>query len=196
MSNAPDIEQPLTPRQRLRQTLPLMAAIVITLVVGGLGVYYRAELMSLGRYGLIGIFLINLINNATVILPAPFGIALTCLFAGVAHPILVAIVGGLGSALGEFTAYMAGAGGNAVIPHGRVYRLMRYYIRKAGVIVIFLLAAIPNPLFDVGGLIAGALKMPPLVFLAATFAGKTVRYVLIVYGCVGGLPLISHMLQR
>jgi membrane protein YqaA with SNARE-associated domain len=195
MSNAPDIEQPLTPGQRLRQMLPLLAAILITIIVGGLGVYYRAELMSLGRYGLIGIFLINLINNATVILPAPFGIALTCLFAGVAHPLLVAVAGGLGSAVGEFTAYMAGSGGNAVIPHGRIYRLMRYYIRKAGVVFIFLLAAIPNPLFDVGGLIAGALKMPPLVFLAATFAGKTVRYVLIVYGCLGGLPLLGHLLR-
>lgn len=195
MQPAQDIEAPKTARQRLREALPLIAAVLITIVVGALGVYYRESIMALGRYGLIGVFLINLINNASVILPAPFGFVATCLFADVAHPLLVGAAAGLGSALGEYTGYMAGAGGNAVIPHGRIYRLLRYYMRRAGPLVIFVLAVVPNPLFDVGGLIAGALKMPPMIFLGATIAGKVLRNVLIALGCAGSVPFIAQFFR-
>jgi membrane protein YqaA with SNARE-associated domain len=180
----------LTRRERLRQIVPLAAALVITVVTLALGVYFHEALLGLGRFGLVGIFIINLVNNATVILPAPFGIALTCLFADVAHPIAVGLAGGLGSALGEYTGYMAGVGGNAVLPHGRIYRILRYYMRRAGPTVIFVLALVPNPLFDIGGLLAGALRMPPRVFLLATIAGKILRYLLIAYGCAGSLPFL------
>ncbi len=176
--------------QRLRQILPLLAAVLITFIAAGLGLYFHDALRGLGRFGLLGIFVINLLNSATVILPAPFGLALTCAFADAAHPLAVGVVGGLGSALGEYTAYMAGSGGNAVVPHGRIYKLMRYYMRRAGPLVIFILALIPNPLFDVGGLLAGMLKMPPTIFLSATIAGKILRYILIAYGCAGGLPML------
>ncbi len=195
MQSAQDLEEPKTARQRLREALPLIVAVAITLIVGALGVYYRDTLMALGRYGLIGIFLINLINNASVILPAPFGLVATCLFADVSHPLLVGGAAGLGSALGEYTGYMAGAGGNAVIPHGRIYRLLHYYMRRAGPLVIFVLAAVPNPFFDVGGLIAGALKMPPMIFLGTTIAGKVLRNVLIALGCAGSVPFLAHFFR-
>jgi len=179
-----------TRRERVRQSLPLAAAVVITVVALALGAVYREQLLGLGRFGLLGIFVINLLNNATVIVPAPFGMALTCLFADVAHPIAVGVAGGLGSALGEYTGYMAGVGGTAVLPRGRMYKWLRFSMRRAGPLVLFVLALVPNPLFDVGGLLAGALRMPRRVFLAATIAGKVLRYVLIAYGCAGGLPFL------
>lgn len=182
-----------TRRERVRQSLPLAAAVVITVVALALGAVYREQLLGLGRFGLLGIFVINLLNNATVIVPAPFGMALTCLFADVAHPIAVGVAGGLGSALGEYTGYMAGVGGTAVLPRGRMYKWLRFSMRRAGPLVLFVLALVPNPLFDVGGLLAGALRMPPRVFLFATIAGKIVRYVLIAYGCAGSLPFLSGL---
>jgi membrane protein YqaA with SNARE-associated domain/molybdopterin converting factor small subunit len=179
---------------KLRAALPLIVAIVITLIAFGLGFYFRAQILALGQYGLIGVFLINLINNATVILPAPFGLVVACLFAESAHFLIVGLAAGLGSGLGEYTAYMAGAGGNAVLPHGRIYTLMQDYMRRYGAIFIFVLSAIPNPLFDIGGLIAGALKMPQVKFLAATIGGKIIRYALIAYGCSGGFPWLRTAL--
>ena len=184
----------VTGMQRLRMALPLIIAVVITIIAAGLGVYFRESILQLGRYGLIGVFLINLINNATVILPAPFGLLVTCLFAESAHFVAVGVAAGLGSGLGEYTAYMAGAGGNAVLPHGRIYGLMRDYMRRYGAIFIFVLSAIPNPLFDIGGLIAGAFKMPQTKFLAATLAGKIVRFIAIAYFCSGGFPGLRYLL--
>jgi membrane protein YqaA with SNARE-associated domain/molybdopterin converting factor small subunit len=185
----------MTARQRLRTALPLIAAVLVTLIAAGLGVYYRTWLLSLGRYGVAGVFVVNLINNATVILPAPFGIVVTCLFSDPSNWVGIGIAAGLGSGLGEYTAYMAGSGGNAVIPHGRLYALMQDYMRRFGAIFIFVLAAIPNPLFDVGGLIAGALKLPASKFLLATLLGKVLRYVFIAYACEGGLPWLGKLLR-
>jgi membrane protein YqaA with SNARE-associated domain len=181
-----------TRRERVRQSLPLAAALLITAAALALGAVYREQLLGLGRFGLIGIFIINLVNNATVIVPAPFGMALTCLFADVSHPIAVGVVGGLGSALGEYTGYMAGVGGTAVLPRGRIYKWLRFSMRRAGSLVIFILALVPNPLFDVGGLLAGVLRMPPRTFLVATIAGKVLRFVLIAYWCAGGLSFVSN----
>jgi membrane protein YqaA with SNARE-associated domain/molybdopterin converting factor small subunit len=183
----------LTPRERLRMSLPLIAALVLTVIAAGLGFYYRDWLFSLGRYGLIGVFVINLVNNATVILPAPFGFIATCIFANPDNWVSIGIAAGLGSGLGEYTAYMAGSGGNAVIPHGRIYALMQEYMRRFGAALVFVLSAIPNPLFDVGGLIAGMLKMPPSKFLIATILGKLIRYVVVAYACEGGLPWLRGL---
>jgi uncharacterized membrane protein YdjX (TVP38/TMEM64 family) len=50
------------------------------------------------------------------------------------------------------------------------------------VLVIFLLALVPNPAFDVGGMIAGALKMPVWQFVLAAWAGKGLRLVIFALG--------------
>ena len=50
---------------------------------------------------------------------------------------------------------------------------------KVGVLAIFLLALIPNPVIDVGGMIAGTKQMPVLHFLLAGWAGKAIRFTLL-----------------
>lgn len=61
--------------------------------------------------------------------------------------------------------------------------------------MIFALALFPNPIFDVGGLIAGVLKMHPFAFFLATAAGKAVRLVLVALACNGGLPLLMQFID-
>lgn len=186
----------MTARERLRQSIPLITALLISIAVIVLAVYFRGALQQLGRFGLIGVFLFNVIGNATVVIPAPIGLAAACAVASQYGVLATGIASGLGSALGEMTAYLAGAGGNAVIPHGRIYRLTKHYMRRYGVLVVFLLAAIPNPIFDVGGLIAGALKMPWYVFFGATSAGKVVRFMLTALACSGALPFLEQLFLR
>jgi uncharacterized membrane protein YdjX (TVP38/TMEM64 family) len=41
--------------------------------------------------------------------------------------------------------------------------------------VIFVLALIPNPVFDIAGAAAGAMRMPLRQFLFWTWAGKTLK---------------------
>ena len=52
-------------------------------------------------------------------------------------------------------------------------------MRRFGGPVIFVAAAIPNPFFDVAGILAGATKLPIWVFFGATLLGKTIRFFLL-----------------
>jgi len=55
--------------------------------------------------------------------------------------------------------------------------------------VIFALAVVPNPAFDLVGIAAGALRMPVLSYLAAAATGKVIKNVAIAGGAslIGGL---------
>jgi membrane protein YqaA with SNARE-associated domain len=63
-------------------------------------------------------------------------------------------------------------------------------------LTIFLLAAIPNPIFDVGGIIAGALQMKGWKFLVAAALGKSIRLGMTAWACQGGLPLLQQLFRQ
>ncbi len=50
-----------------------------------------------------------------------------------------------------------------------------------GFLTIFILAVIPNPLFDLSGIISGATKYSFKKFFVATLLGKTIRFIGISY---------------
>ena len=157
----------------------LLCAVGITVAV--LLLRDRVSPEQLKDYGYPGLFLISLIGNATVILPVP-SFAVAFAMGGVLNPVAVGIVSGLGATLGEMTGYLAGVGSRGVIEKQALYVRLEKWMRKGGPLVIFLLAAIPNPAFDVGGLIAGALRMPAWQFFLAGWAGKSLRLTLVALG--------------
>jgi membrane protein YqaA with SNARE-associated domain/molybdopterin converting factor small subunit len=190
-------EEPLPPptrTSRLRALLMLGLALIISGVVLYLSTYFRDALIAFGQLGLVGLFVLSIVGNATVFIPAP-AFVVACAAGPIYGALATGVVAGIGSAIGEMTGYMAGYGGTAVLPQGRMYRHLHRLMVRYGPLVIFIMAALPNPAFDVGGLIAGALKMKPLVFLAATAAGKVVRLTLVAYACAGGLPWLAHLVQ-
>ena len=136
------------------------------------------EFQRLGVYGYPAVFLASLLGNAVLFLPAP---SLALVFAAGASldPILVGLFAGAGAALGEMTGYLAGYSGQAVISHDGYFRRIKSWMEDKGLLAIFFLAAVPNPLFDVGGIIAGAMRMPAWHFLFATWLGKSLRFALL-----------------
>lgn len=166
-------------RNRMFRVIVPVAAVLVSVSITVAIILLRDQLGNFAVYGYPGIFLVNLIGNATLILPAP---AYAAVFAvgSVMDPVLVGIVGGMGAALGEMTGYLAGVGGRPVVENRMLYdRLERWMHKRGMMVVIFLLALVPNPIFDVGGLLAGALRMPVFRFLLACWAGKTVRLIAI-----------------
>jgi len=166
-------------RNRVFRAIVPVAALLVSVGITVAIILLRDQLGNFAVYGYPGIFLVNLIGNATLILPAP---AYAAVFAvgSVMDPVLVGIVGGLGSALGEMTGYLAGVGGRPVVKNRMLYERLEGWMHRRGMmVVIFLLALVPNPIFDVGGLLAGALRMPVFRFLLACWAGKTVRLIAI-----------------
>ncbi len=168
--------QPRQRREVIKQVAAVLVAVGITVGIVLLRRYIH--LHELRQYGYAGLFLISLIGNATVILPVP-SFAVAFAMGGVLNPIGVGIVSGLGATIGEMTGYLAGVGGRAVIEKQAIYVRLEKWMRKGGPLVIFVLAAIPNPFFDVGGMVAGALRMPAWQFFLAGWAGKSVRFMLL-----------------
>jgi membrane protein YqaA with SNARE-associated domain len=161
-----------------RLTLVRILAFVITLAIVGASLALRERASQLAAYGYPGIFLVSLVSNATVLLPAP-GLAITFAMGGVFHPLGVALAAGSGATLGELTGYLAGFSGQAVVERVGVYHRLEAFTWRYGAIAIFILAILPLPVFDVAGIAAGALRMPMAKFLIATWLGKLIKMLLV-----------------
>ncbi|BCX04774.1 MAG: hypothetical protein KatS3mg053_2712 [Candidatus Roseilinea sp.] len=179
---------------RGRAVVMLILAIVISVAVILLSARFRDALLAFGQLGLIGLFVLSVVGNATVLIPAPVFVV-ACAAAPIYGVLATGIVSGIGSAVGEMTGYMAGYGGTAVLPQGKIYQRMHNLMERFGPLVIFVLALLPNPMFDVGGLIAGILKMHPFAFFLAAAAGKAIRLALVALACNGGLPLLTQFID-
>ena len=147
---------------------------------------------SLGGLGYVGVFVANLASTVTVFIPVPGLTALgqiLILDQGKVHnPVLVGLAGGSGMALGEITAYIAGMYGGQMaaghtVPGPRWTRrlvegaisLIDRLMDRFGMLTLFVLSAIPNPVFEIAGLTAGAARMPFGRFMGAVFVGKVLR---------------------
>lgn len=154
----------------------LLASILISIVI----VYFRDSFSNLKGYGYLGIFLISILGNSTVIVPAP--VILTAFVGGsIFNPFLVGIITAAGATIGELTGFMAGYGGQAIIPKGKNYEKIEGWMHKSGFLTIFILAVIPNPLFDLAGMVSGVTKYPLKKFLTATFLGKSVKFLAVAF---------------
>jgi len=157
-----------------------VAAIIFSLLITATIIAFQGQLRALARYGYVGVFLISALGNATVVLPVP---SLAVVFAGggVLNPLLVGLIAGLGEPLGELTGYMAGYGGSAIIEDSARFERIQIEMRRRGFLTLFVLSAIPNPLFDLAGIAAGMLHFPVGRFLLACWLGKTLKALVIAY---------------
>jgi uncharacterized membrane protein YdjX (TVP38/TMEM64 family) len=156
--------------------LALAAVIAITIFI--FLIRDRAE--QLQAYGYPGVFLISLLANATVILPAP-GLAITFAMGAVFHPVGVALAAGAGATLGELTGYLAGFSGQAVVQNTPAYERVKGWMRDNDAWTLAALAFLPNPLFDLAGGVAGALRIRLTRFLFWVGIGKILKMLVFAY---------------
>lgn len=176
---ANDIE--IKPRNDRRKTVLRALALLFVISLTVLLVYYRDQVKNLEGYGYPGIFLVSMLTNATLILPVP-GVLITSAMGAVFNPFWVAVAAGSGAALGELSGYLTGFSGQAVIERTPAYVRMEGWMKKYGDWVVVVMAFVPNPLFDMAGIIAGALKMPVARFLLWCWIGKVLKMMLFAYG--------------
>ncbi len=148
------------------------------------------ELVLDSPYGLAGLFGFSALSTAALVFPVP-GMALTVVAASVAPPIVVGVIAGTGQAIGELTGYLAGRSGDELL-HARLSSSrFAAWMGRHGVPSVFVLALVPNPAFDVAGAVAGALRMPVMLFLTAAGAGKVLRNVIIAVVVSEGSDLLA-----
>jgi len=163
-----------------RLTLARLAALIAVIALSVFIFNIRDRVHEYAIFGYPGIFLIVFLGYATVILPAP-AVLFVFTLGGVFHPAWVALTAAAGAALGEITGYMAGFSSQAVLDRANFYEKLAHWMTRKGPLTIFLLSAIPNPLFDLAGAAAGALKMPIPKFLFWCFWGELVKMLAFAY---------------
>lgn len=175
------------------------SALLIALAPGAVLLFFPDLTDRLEGFGYAGVFLMNLASTATFYFPVPGLTAAAQLLISTEaekreFPWLVGVLGGAGMAVGEITAYYAGYLGAELVRgrdlpgpkrfHGAIERVLRgvgFMMDRWGMATLFVLSAIPNPLFEVAGLTAGSVRMSFRRFIVSVTGGKIVRGLLIAY---------------
>jgi len=177
-------------RKRIVPILSRVGAFLFAVAIT-VGIYvFRDSFRHLASLGYIGIFLLSILANATIILPAP-GVAFVFGMGAVFNPFFVALAAGAGAAIGELSGYIAGYSGQTIIQRSRYEQQLEGWMRKNGGWTILIFAFIPNPLFDIAGMIAGMLKMPLWKFLLFCWIGKTLKMFLFAYAGSLSIPWLT-----
>lgn len=172
----------------------LSALFLLLMTAGTIWLAFNPEwVLRFRGLGYGGAFIVNMIASASIFLPIP-GLLLSMAMGTALNPFLLGTASGLGSAVGELSGYAAGASGRTlVLSGGNVHSArIEWYTRKYGFWAIFVIAALPIPLFDAAGVVAGAIRMPLWIFFTSTAAGKIVKYIIAILlgaGAVDSLRL-------
>ena len=161
------------------------AALLILLAVGLYQWMHGATVGQLSGMGYVGVFLVMVVSGSSTLFPVP-GLASVLALGAVWNPLLVGIAAGLGNATGESVAYLAWRAAAAAaalqnVGKQRWLLLFRKWFDRHGFLTVLAIALIPNPVFDVVGLVAAAAAYPLRRFWLACSLGNCVKYVGMAY---------------
>jgi membrane protein YqaA with SNARE-associated domain len=140
---------------------------------------YRDYFRHASSLGLLGLFIINFISSVGFFVSGPA--FLTVIAGGNLYPpLLVALIASFGACLGDMLGFAFGYSGRKLtkkkIDRYKVVKFLEKYFNRHGELVIFILAIIPNPFFDVVGILAGVVNYPLIKFFVIMFVGRFLRY--------------------
>lgn len=180
----------------LRLVVALVALIALSFGLAYL-LGYVAERLDFPLYDFdwlayLIVFGTSVASNLTLIAPVPFAASVMVAAATKWNPVLVALVASVGAAIGELTGYYAGYFGKKVgVPQDfGWYARVERWIQRYGVWALVVLSFQPIIPFDVGGIIAGAARMPIHRFMIALWVGRFPKYLILAYAGVGFAHLI------
>ena len=185
------ITPPAVKKSWLSRNLVVIAMFVLVLGVTIALFVMRNEILKLGNYGYLGTFLLSLGTNATIILPMP-SILMILPLGATFNPLYIGLAAGLGGALGEMTAYVAGYTGRGLWQDNPNYVKAVGWLKRWGMLIVFIFAVTPMPL-DIMGIAAGNLRFPAWKFFLPAWPGKTIKYIVLAYaGYWGWEAFISN----
>jgi membrane protein DedA with SNARE-associated domain len=146
------------------------------------------------QYGYLGVFLISLIGALSIVIPIPYTVLIfTC--GHYLDPVLVALVGGVGSALGEISGYALGYAGRIVTSEERK-RKMDYFLRlfnRHGAITVFIFALTPLP-DDLLFIPLGIMRYSFFKAFIPCLLGKILMCFLLAYGGRLSIDFVEELL--
>jgi membrane protein YqaA with SNARE-associated domain len=167
----------------------MLAVLLCTAIV-----VFRERVAALGGYGYLGAFLVPLLCCATIVVPVP-GLIIVFTLGAVLNPLLVGLVSGIGGTIGETTSYLMGYGGRAAVENISLYHRVENWMRRWAPITLFILALIPNPVFDVAGMAAGALRVHIWKFFVYGGAGRIIKHTVFAFAGAWGIEFALRFLE-
>jgi membrane protein YqaA with SNARE-associated domain len=180
-----------------RRFLPILSIVIVIAIAAAVLYVYRTNpdlIDRLKEYGYLGAFLISMLLNATVVLPAGNFLVLAALGAALPSPTLVGLAAAFGAAFGELTGYLAGYSGRAIVPqNNKWYIRIHNWLDRYGMVAVFGLSAAPL-FFDIAGMAAGVMRFPVPKFFVACFLGRSLLYILLAWaGALGWEQVIEWL---
>ena len=132
-------------------------------------------------YGYWGAFAVCILGNFSIIIPIPFALIVYA-FGSTLNPLLLGLVSGLGSTIGEMVSYFLGWGGRKMIEsrYGSRLDAVEKLIDRYGALTVFLVALLPIP-DDLLLIPLGMMKYDIKKTFIAMLLGKTIMCILLAY---------------
>jgi len=170
-------------------------SVTITIVLSVFIIQHRGYLYQMAHWGYVGCFFISVLADGTFVLPG-FGIVITFTLGGILNPAIVGAVAGIGEAVGAIGAYLTGYAGRGLFrdrDSGLYLRFSRI-IDRHGSKAIFVVSALLSPIFYPFAVLLGTLRFGLVRFFLATWAGRTVKSMVIAYLGYFGLRSVLQWL--
>ena len=207
------------PKRSWRFYLISGIGILLTILLVAVAVYFREEIRYVGGYGYVGVFFVGILCGMTII-PAPtlllvftFGNILNPLYVGLVAGLGGALGGitvyltgaGVGTLWSRFRTkerafeHRLGLNGDSrqqvqaqFWSKGEALydRFVRWIGGRGGAWTLFIASAMIISPFYFAGLAAGSLRMGLLKFFLVTWAGKTVKYLVVAFAGYWGLRFL------
>jgi membrane protein DedA with SNARE-associated domain len=180
-----------TKREAIIGGISLAVTVALSLFI----IQHRSYIEQIAHWGYIGCFVISVLTNGTFILPG-FGIVITFTLGGVLNPAIVGAVAGIGEAIGAIGAYFTGYAGRGLFRDSNSGLYLRFsnIIDRHGSKAIFFVSALLSPFFYPFAVFLGMLHFGWVRFFLATWAGRTVKSMVLAYLGYFGLHSILHWL--
>ena len=143
--------------------------------------------------GYPGVFFLSFLGSVSMVLPVPGLLAVCGLSVGL-NPFILGLLAGIGEAIGETSGYAIGYGGESFIERRGFYLRLRRWMERRGTLVLLVVSMIPNPIFDIVGIAAGAVRFPLRRFMITIWIGKTLKGWLVAYACYNNKEVVENLL--
>jgi len=170
-------------------------SLTVTIALSILIIQHRGYIEEISEWGYFGCFFINVLASGTVAMPG-FGIVLTFTLGGVLNPAIVGAVAGIGEAIGATGAYFTGYAGRGLFRDSNSGLYLRFsnIIDRHGSKAVFLIASLITPFYYPFAVFMGMVRFGWIRFFFATWAGRTVKNMVIAYLGYLGLRSILQWL--
>lgn len=175
---------------RALQALGFVAVFAIAILAVVFGEVLREQLQGAGY---VAVFAITAAASATILLPAPAAVTVGAFAQALDNIWLVGLIAATGQTLGELSGYYIGWTGKSAVAHTRGYQKVRHWMSRYGVITLFTLALLPNPFFDVAGMVAGASRFGLVKFVLASWPGRAIKNVGFAWAGVAGIENVLSL---